>query len=251
MTKACRSCGSDKLIRAHIIPASFGRLAIGEGKFLKQISRQPRKPLNSGIWDSEILCHSCDQLLNRYDKYGIEFCRSFEKQYVDIGDGMFEVREVDTALLVKFIMSILWRASITERAEFSAVQLGSYEEKFQKALFKKDDQENHFLSEVIFLRYFSPKISVNQFYTMPMYAMIEGVNWYVSSLGGFRVLAKVDKRKMPSLFRDFVINGKDRVSGFWISLEDTQEFKVMARLAKDLHHHHASSRSNIPKILAR
>ena len=251
MGQTCRSCGSGKLIRAHIIPASFGRLAVGEGKHLKQISRQSKKPLNSGIWDPHILCHSCDQVLNRYDKYGIEFCRSFGVQHIDTGNDMFVVKGVETERLVKFIMSILWRASITNRPEFSAVCLGPYEQKFKQALFRGDDCAICFSADVILLRYLSSKIAVDQFYTMPMYATIEGVNWYVFALGGFRILAKVDKRKTPPLFQDFVINGKDFVSGFWVPLENTQEFNVMSKIVKTLHNRRVTSRSSATRAWAK
>jgi hypothetical protein len=51
------------VIRAHIVPAAFGRMAIGDGKHLKQISRASRRPLNSGIYDDGIVCGPCDAIL--------------------------------------------------------------------------------------------------------------------------------------------------------------------------------------------
>src|ERR1700716_4357044 len=120
----CRSCGVLDLIKAHIIPASFGRLAIGDGKHLKQVSAGSRRSLQSGVWDTQILCQRCDGVLGAYDEYAIKMVRRASNEIVPLPGEAFEIGAVETRLIVKIVAAVLWRASVTRHPEFSEVRLG-------------------------------------------------------------------------------------------------------------------------------
>jgi hypothetical protein len=214
---------------------SFGRLAIGDGKHLKQVSFGSRKPLQSGVWDTEILCQRCDGILGIYDKYAIELVRRAASEIVLLPDESFELGAVETALIVKFVAAVLWRASITRHPEFSEVRLGPYEPRYRDLLF---GGENNFSAncapEVILFRYLSPTLRVDGFYTMPIWSALQGgINCYIFALAGFRIIAKVDQRPFPPLYRPYVINGKDRISGLFAPFEETTEYDALREIVAE------------------
>ncbi|HTR78670.1 MAG TPA: hypothetical protein VMH39_11180 [Gemmatimonadaceae bacterium] len=224
---ACRVCGDERTIRAHIVPAAFGRLAsAGNGKPLKTIARDSRKVSNSGIWDATILCHACDRVLGGYDKYAIELWRSALTSPPDFKAEEFEI-EADASRVVKFLMAILWRASVTTRPEFSTVRLGPYEPKFKRTIFGPDSAAPDAHPRVMISRYRSRHLPMHHMYSMPIYSTLGGANCYVFALGGCRIVVKVDKRPFPRFCERYIINGRDVIRGLMVDFEDTTEFAAM------------------------
>jgi hypothetical protein len=89
-----------------------------------------------GEYDPDILCETCDNLLGKNDEYAIEICRSFETHHVLVGNDIFEMRAVDCDRFSKFVLSVLWRASISSRQSFTPVKLGPYESLVRDILFE-------------------------------------------------------------------------------------------------------------------
>jgi hypothetical protein len=68
---------------------------------------------------------------------------------------------------------------------------------------------------------------------MPIRASLDGVNCYIFALAGFRIIAKVDRRPFPPVYRPFVINRKGGVRGLFARLEETTEFEAMREVVAD------------------
>src|SRR3954462_2400541 len=116
---ACRGrgCTSTNLIKAHIIPQSSGRLIQdGSGANFKMTSEYITQKYPLGIFDTSILCERCDGFLNtRYDNPAYEFLSgfSFEPGETDKQLTVFAKTTPECNLLCGFILSVLWRASIS------------------------------------------------------------------------------------------------------------------------------------------
>jgi hypothetical protein len=128
-------CTSTALIKAHIIPQSFGRYVEGNSGPNVMLSPEGRSMKTPrGLFDTGILCATCDGYLNKkYDDPAFRFFKSFDLGSTKIIDlnptkyhgapPFFEASGVDCDMLCGFILSVLWRSSISSRPEVSSVRL--------------------------------------------------------------------------------------------------------------------------------
>jgi len=134
---SCRLCGSTTgFVKSHIIPEAFFR-EIRDGKEAPiLVSGSPgyfpkRSPI--GIYDAEILCSGCESEFAQLDSYGIEVLLScfgsfFQPMVLSgVAEG-FESATVDKLKLLDFLVSVLWRASVSTQAFYRKVDLGPYEQ---------------------------------------------------------------------------------------------------------------------------
>lgn len=129
----CKLCGrDDDLQKSHIIPKSYLKgLKNGNGQLVSitcDTTTIPKK-VNSDPKE-KLLCRSCEQFLSdNYEKYGTRLFKSSRgvkkaRNYIEFND--FKYTEY-----YLFLISILWRASITSLEEFSRVKL---QDKFETVL---------------------------------------------------------------------------------------------------------------------
>lgn len=128
----CKYCGQEKeLINSHIIPKSLCR--IDELGAMVAIDEKKKKfdhnPIHQNGLKEHLLCKECDNLLGELDNYGSKvFKQIIPKHTWDDVDGhpMCKLlpNEVDYWKLKKFLISVIWRASIAS----GTVCLGKYED---------------------------------------------------------------------------------------------------------------------------
>ena len=120
-------------VKSHIIPRAFyPRLDDGEAMIILSGSKDHRPVKNRiGVYDETILTSFGEKILQKYDDYGIKFLQN-KKNFRDIRDKkgiLFQYsKDFDYNFLKLFFISVLWRASITPRPEFSRISLGSLNE---------------------------------------------------------------------------------------------------------------------------
>ncbi|MCG3737834.1 hypothetical protein ACXHQT_16555 [Vibrio cincinnatiensis] len=121
----CRLCGENEVLqKSHIIPKSyFKSLKKGNGQLVSVTSDDTTIPkkINSDPKE-ELLCRTCEQFLSdNYEKYGTRLFKNSHgvkktRKYIEFNG--FKYTEY-----YLFLISILWRASISSLEEFSNVQL--------------------------------------------------------------------------------------------------------------------------------
>lgn len=209
----CRGCGLDKkLIDSHIIPKSFFMNLKGESNHLNVVGTDAPGMIGrsfKGEYDKEILCSDCDGSFQKYDNYAKTFFVDMVPTYKEIiqaGDVVgWEVEEFDYELLSKFVLSALWRASISKRKYYCLVDLGPHEELVKQELFK-ENKKNSRNYEFLISRYLPDKIpNIEKTMISPDYSRLEGVNFTRIFFLGFTLWIKVDKRVMPSPFSSYMI----------------------------------------------
>jgi hypothetical protein len=230
----CRglNCNSSSFINAHIVPAGFGRIIRGDGPNVSlslEETREARPQL--GEYDREILCQDCDNKLGIFDDYAIEVCRNFQSKHKLLTSDMFEMLPFDGEKFAKFILAVLWRASISKRPNYNQVLLGPYEDKARDVLFGAGSLDSLKAFEVIIQRYKSKHLDMQGIYTLPVRASFLNLNTYGFGLVGFRILAKLDARPLRREFAPFVINNANTLRGFFIEYEKTQEFSRLKDIA--------------------
>ena len=155
----CRLCLKEKkLIKAHIIPefmysgmkAEDDKNIFFEVTYDLDTNKSKPKKVQTGEFDKNILCSDCDNRIlgSNYERYaqksmygkGINpeiapIC----KNYKNPNDGAeYSIcTNIDYGKMKLFLLSILWRASITDRKLFKEVSLGKkHEEIIRKMLYE-------------------------------------------------------------------------------------------------------------------
>jgi hypothetical protein len=132
----CRLCNQPrKLIRAHVIPEAFFRPLRADGQAPILITGTPghhpaRAPI--GVYDQTILCKACERSFDVPDSYGTSlFLHEFEQLFTAVErDGRaigYTSPHVNQALLLRFLVLVLWRASVSTHRFYHRVSLGPYE----------------------------------------------------------------------------------------------------------------------------
>ena len=154
----CRLCLKEKkLIKAHIIPEFMYNKIKDENNIFyamsynldTDISRS--KKIQTGEFDKNILCEDCDNRIigANYEKYAQKSMygrRDLDPEiapicsnYQNPNDGAeYSIcKNIDYGKMKLFLLSILWRASITDRKIFMDVDLGEkHEETLRKLIYE-------------------------------------------------------------------------------------------------------------------
>lgn len=210
-------CGSPKLINAHILPRGIAdrvRRTFHNVSVTADGSRKAKAQL--GIFDRGILCATCDAVLGRLDDYAIQVCDRVPKDLVSVGD-LWALPSVDGDRYAKFVLAVIWRASISSLTECSRVSLGPYDPAARAILF--DDAPLSTLPAFeVFQARFRSKSGKRPHLLM---TWPEPTRWpnghrgYGFTFSGFEVFAKVDSRPTRDDWKPFVVNGNNALRGLF------------------------------------
>ena len=187
----------------------FGRLIRGGGPNIRIAPENIGTAKQQlGEFDSGILCADCDGRLGRFDDYALELCQKFEQAHTKPHPDAFELPQADREMFGKFVLSVLWRASISQRPSLEHVSLGPYEKKFRDVIYSTRSIDELPEAEILLQRY-TVRGRVDPvgmyFYPTPRFKMA-GLNFYNFSVGGFRIRTKVDSRPLPADLRPFSLS---------------------------------------------
>ena len=231
---ACRGvrCNSAALIDAHIVARGFARDAQESFPHNLLISCGGVRPLHAhGIYDNRILCADCDGKLGKLDSYALQVCRRFDAEHTIRDDGLFEMNNVDGDRFATFVLSVLWRASITSRPEFADVSLGAYEDDARQVIFGARPLASISDYQLLVGRCRQEgKFNPARNYTMPARMTIKLSGWYFA-LNGFCILAKLHPAPLAPECAPAVVNGNDRLIGAFTRYESTTEGLAVIAMA--------------------
>lgn len=141
----CCFCGKEaNLVKSHVIPEAFFRELRRGGEIPLLVSGQEghlpkRAPI--GVYDPRLLCAPCEAKFSSGDSYGVavllsQFARYFRPLHLAEKTLAFQGDDVDTARLLRFLVSVLWRASASTLPFYATVDLGSHEESAKNSMFE-------------------------------------------------------------------------------------------------------------------
>jgi hypothetical protein len=235
----CRLCKKiGKLCKAHIVPNMFIRfIRENTGNEIPiQVDRNDQFAKNRpiGWYDNSILCEKCDQSLGIYDEYAGKILLD-DRKLIAHSSGMgYAVKDIDSSKLIKFFVSLLWRAGICKLNEFANVSLGPYENKLRQVLLF-DKYKADYLS-VILSRMEGKKFDDGAKYSMSVPFRQTGETnywiWYLPN--GYKVLIRLDKRPLEDGFINLEIGRTDdllilRNQNF----DNSREFQNMIELIRN------------------
>jgi len=154
----CKLCLEDrKLIKAHIIPDfMFKSIYDEEHKLIRTSISNPNsaKRIPTGEYDPNILCADCDNRLSVYENYASKVfyyannLKGEKPEFIELvnqhGIRFTKVQNINYKLFKLFLLSILWRASVTNRPTFSDVKLpAEKEESLRQMIYSENPGEVH------------------------------------------------------------------------------------------------------------
>lgn len=131
-----------KLCISHIIPKSFYE-NVDHRRYTRDKIKNP-KLLHRGEVDNNILCEEHDRLIGIYDEYANYLLVNEINKYKKENCYIIPKENFDYDKLRKFIVSLIWRASITKNNFFENVSLGPYEKKALQIIKGINNRENTF-----------------------------------------------------------------------------------------------------------
>jgi hypothetical protein len=235
----CKLCGlSRKLIKAHIIPESFFRES-SKGTHTRLISNNLNefsKQAPVGIYDREILCEQCEKKFGPLDEYGgkvfISEHDSLFSAVKNVGEVVgFCSDKIDKEKLHRFILSVLWRASVSKQRFYEKVCLGVHEEVVKSLMFSLDKNKAKQFSIVIARWVSQPALEpVTKIQLNPEKVKLSGVNSYVFYFGKTIVYVKVDQRPFPADFTNLAFYSSSDLLVVARSLDKSKELKLMREI---------------------
>jgi len=129
------------LVKSHSIPRRFFKEIKGGAQhavFYNGSITAEREAtyLQAGIYDDDMLCQNCEAKFSEWDRYGGDVLDSpcLDNSLHDHDHRAYRL-DCDTDKLRRFILSVIWRASISRHPFYSYVSLGPYEDKIKERVF--------------------------------------------------------------------------------------------------------------------
>jgi hypothetical protein len=157
-------------------------------------------------------------------------CRRFKQGHKIVHPGVFELANVDGDRFAKFVLAVLWRASISARPDYANVTLGPYTGIAREVLFGLQPLSVFKEFQVMVQRYTSKHFDTERLYSLPVSAPFREFAAYGFGIVGFRLMAKVDSRPLPAEWDSFIINSNNALRGFFVEIERTLEFERIASM---------------------
>jgi hypothetical protein len=227
------NCSNTNLINAHILPRGFARLirATPETELLKIAADGVSRALPQlGETDRSILCADCDGALGKYDGYAVQVCKDFKPDNPQ--SDPFEINSVDAEQFSKFILSFLWRASISTSGRYCGVITFGwlYEPLTREVIFGPRPIAEIPAFKLFVSKLRSNKHDVNRITTDPIRFKFEKLNAYSFLLAGFRIIAVLDGQEVAPYFDGLIINRTKVFRGGYYEFDGSPENLILAEM---------------------
>jgi hypothetical protein len=177
---------------------------VTKGKTLKDKLRQ------TGGYEEQILCQTCDnKILGKLETYARmvlygDVPRKMQTQVHDVGFTCTYCGDIDYSRFKLFLLSLLWRASISKLPIFKNVNLGLHEDKIRQMIFHSNpDKPNKY--PCVMITYLNLKKLPHQFISQPGLSRDSGGYTYLFLIGGILYIFFVSQHNIPS-WADCAIN---------------------------------------------
>lgn len=229
----CQLCSKkEKLCYSHIIPEFFYKpLYTDKHKFLAIPSNKERNipKLQKGFREY-LLCRKCEDQINKYETYSKSFLSSIfsskgspfaYKRIKDIAHPSSEALMYDNIDYKKFklfLLSILWRASISSLPEFQFVDLGPHNEKIRDMIFNENPGAQTDYPCIIY--FMEGTKNLTRSIHPSLHQKIEGHNCFRFLITNFLFIYYVSSHRKPEDVRHFAIKENGTLGILLLSSND-------------------------------
>ena len=158
----CKLCEKDRpLGKSHIFPEWLYTPIYDEdgGIFDRSMRKIRNRRTRPVVLYERLFCEECEQRIGKWEGYAhdVFFGDDPRLKLADLGS-RFVVSGVKYAPFKLFQMSLIWRASISNRPEVHRINLGPHAERLRKILMEACPGENHKYGSILFF----PSLSIQQ-----------------------------------------------------------------------------------------
>ena len=211
----CRLCLKDSpLCRSHIVPEfAFKPMYDANHRFIEvtSVKDQKIKQGQQGWWE-RMLCAECETRLNRYERH-------VRRMFVDplpppvVGKRTFEFPNIEYKLLKLFILSILWRASVSTLDECRHVSLGPHEDILRELILTDALVDPEIYPCLLFLLFDGDR-HFNDVMAEPTYHKEQGLRCYRFIVRGFMYFIYVGSHLVSLPSPQLILGRHNPVRGF-------------------------------------
>jgi len=232
---SCQNCGSDILIKAHLIPRVFAfEVKVGKSLAAGVTSGDDFKVSQSGVWDKEILCGPCDGVLGEYENYAFGVTKRI-REHEDIPPWQQRtLSDVDVQKLLKFCAAILYKFSLTKPLN-GRIRLGRYQEVLRRFIFEPGADCPAELDVLILRPLRFPNDNGVFAYRAPRDDRKHGLNYYRMMMGGVIFFVALDARgtSLHSAKDSFIKSHPGAMTFTTVDAQAYEEFTIPARLINE------------------
>ncbi len=145
----CALCNKKKsLCKSHIFPEFLYKPLYDKSHKFTGLSTDPNvrnKRLSKGMYE-KLLCIECEKIIGKFENYAkIVLLGGVGGTPISLkNDADFIVCDgIDYSLFKLFQISLIWRAGVSKRSEFSKVTLGPHESRLRKMVIDENPGEPH------------------------------------------------------------------------------------------------------------
>lgn len=240
----CCICGNAPTVISHLLPKALALDTRGSSKNLKigSISETGHQHLQAGFFDPDMLCDTHEKMLLPYDTYAVKFCRNFEEKSQDLGDDMFYIPDVNTDLLVRFAVSVVWRFSVSKVRGIPNVKLGPFQDRFRDIIFYNAPCTPE--PALIIRANRSSRINIKGTFSAPAQSKNFDRRFWAFTISGISFILKTDSRPLPGAKVLPAINGLDHIVSGFKPFDGSYEFQQMRKIALNMKKPPARSHRN-------
>ena len=228
----CKGCNEErKLIKAHVIPESFFRDLRANEKTLFLVSNVEgayRKKAPVGVYDEKILCRKCEDLFQKIDDYAAKVLINPDQieELSHPGEKVgYRIKNVDTEKFKLFVISLLWRASVSQHTFYKNVNLGALENKAKDLLWKNSAGSAHEFSYV--LAKFDETGKISKTMLDPHPERWFGRRYYRFYIASYVLYVKSDSQATPEKWERFIPDKNSLILVSRGKLEGSKEFPIL------------------------
>lgn len=227
----CRLCGASKTLRkSHIIPEFIYQPMYDERHRFFVLDRDKAwraKRLQKGLAE-RMLCHGCEQLLSGFERYAAEVMSGSSCAKLRQSHDHVWISGLDYCQFKLFLLSILWRASVTNHEFFKLVSLGPHEGKLKSMIIeKRPGPPEEYGCIVIFSRLKGEDITDTMFNPEPF--RWAGRRFYKFFFAGAGWCFYCDSQPPTAHLRRLFLQEDGTFLGLKMDLQDAQDFSGAAR----------------------
>lgn len=239
----CRLCSQEKkLVKSHIVPEAFWRkVRSGEDVpylLSKQVGYYPKRaPI--GVYDGKILCAECEGRFQEVDDYGVRvLLHDFSALFMPaVQDGVllgFESTSVDQRKLLRFFVSVAWRASVSDQAFYRKFDLGALLPYAAKSVLEPnlDVDREHFSCLLTIRRTEDWSAEIADTMISPIPKQLHGAMCYELPFGRAVALLRIGQPGFPPVMEEASLTRNARLQVAATDFKNSKDIRTMIDVVK-------------------
>jgi hypothetical protein len=232
-------CSSDvdSFVKSHIVPEAIAAANLEGDQFLLMAGDAGHpKRIQTGVY-SRIVCDLCERSFKGDDDYLTDVYKGLDQAAPVLEDQGSLLEGVDALRLQRSILSVLYRAHLSDHELYAKVNLGPHAEELTRFLRSGELAAPRVFS--IVLRHLNGKLA--SVVMSPAREHLGGVNVYRLFIPSLTAIVRVDQRPFNSDFRDCQLSGGQPVVAMRFDRLTPSESRLLHKFAN--HHRAAFSKA--------